>query len=131
MLPEIPGDAEALYQATCFAADNNALEVRSLQRSGPTKIPAVQRARDGFFGQPLFTERGIWDRNLSDGDPTTSFAANLRWADPRIKEGAFRLDLGEVRRLDELVIETPDVFTLQPLTAHPAPFAEKNLVLAR
>ena len=33
---DVPDDAEALYEATCFAADNNALEVRALQRSGPS-----------------------------------------------------------------------------------------------
>jgi hypothetical protein len=37
----VPADAESLYEATCFAADNNALEVRSLLRSGPTRIPQV------------------------------------------------------------------------------------------
>lgn len=41
---DVPADAEALYEATCFAADNDALEVRSLDRSGPTKFPHVQRA---------------------------------------------------------------------------------------
>lgn len=38
---DIPSDAEALYEATIFAADNNALEVRSLERSGETKVAAV------------------------------------------------------------------------------------------
>ena len=28
----VAADAEALYEATCFVADNNALEVRALQR---------------------------------------------------------------------------------------------------
>lgn len=32
-----------------FAADNNALEVRSLQRSGEISIPEVKAARDAFF----------------------------------------------------------------------------------
>lgn len=69
----VPNDAEALYEATCFAADNNALEARSLLRSGPTKIPQVQKARDAFFTQQLFVDRGLWDRNLFDGDLKTSF----------------------------------------------------------
>ena len=38
----VPRDAEAIYEATCFAADSNALEVRSLVRSGPTLVPQVQ-----------------------------------------------------------------------------------------
>lgn len=45
----VPEDASALYEATVFAADNNALEVRSLERSGDTKIPEVKQARDAFF----------------------------------------------------------------------------------
>ncbi len=74
----VPEDAESLYEATCFAADNNALEVRSLLRSGPTQIPEVQEARDAFFGQELFINRGIWDRNLFDGDLKTSFYPSRR-----------------------------------------------------
>jgi hypothetical protein len=38
----IPADSEALYEATMFAADNNALEVRSLLRSGETNISEVR-----------------------------------------------------------------------------------------
>ena len=34
----VPADAEALYEASAFAADSNALEVRSLLRSGPTRV---------------------------------------------------------------------------------------------
>lgn len=47
----LPSDAESLYESTCYAADNNALEARSLIRSGATKIPAVKAARDAFFQQ--------------------------------------------------------------------------------
>jgi len=111
----LPDDAEALYEATCFAADNNALEVRCLERSGPTRIDAVQRARDAFFEQPIFFAREIWDKNLFDGDTDTGFSVNLRWGDPRIKGGAFRLDLGEIREVDHILLNTPDEFGLQPL----------------
>jgi len=65
----VPADAEALYEATCFAANNNALEVRALQRSGPSHIPQVQKAREAFLKQPLFAERGLWDKNLFDEGP--------------------------------------------------------------
>ena len=54
----VPDDAEALYEATVFAADNNALEVRSLKRSGETSIPEVKAARDAFFDQKAFVDRG-------------------------------------------------------------------------
>jgi hypothetical protein len=37
---EVPADDGALYEATCYAADNNAMEVRSIFRSGPTKLPS-------------------------------------------------------------------------------------------
>jgi hypothetical protein len=38
---DVPSDAVALYEATVFSADNNALEVRSIQRSGYSSIPEV------------------------------------------------------------------------------------------
>ncbi|QDV09074.1 hypothetical protein Poly30_46310 [Planctomycetes bacterium Poly30] len=100
LLPaEVPADAEALYEATCFAADNNALEIRSLERSGPTAIPEVAAARAAFLDQPMFVNRAIWDRQLFDGKLDTFFRA-------RREGGAFRLDLGEALPLDRLVIRT-------------------------
>jgi hypothetical protein len=94
----VPADAEALYEATCFAADSNALEVRSLFRSGKTRIPQVERARKAFFEQPMFVNRGIWDKNLFDGDLNTFFIA-------RLEGRALRIDFGEPIRLDRLVIK--------------------------
>jgi hypothetical protein len=93
----VPADGEALYEATCFAADNNALEVRSLQRSGPTRIPQVERARKALFECPEFLEKGIWDRNLFDGRPNRAFRA-------RKAGGLFRLDFGEPVKLDRVVL---------------------------
>ena len=111
----VPGDAAALYEATCFAADSNALEVRSLKRSGTTSIPVVKAAREAFFNQSIFVERALWDRNLFDGDLTTGLAICRRWGDDqRPKGGALRLDLGECIHLDKLVIHSPDEFSLQP-----------------
>lgn len=121
---DVPADAAALYEAMCFAADNNALEVRSLLRSGATELPAVQRARDAFFQQPIFRAREIWDRGLFDDDPDTAFSVDLRFGDQRVKGGAFRLDLGEVRELDELVLETFDEMGLQPLKSEEGVVAE-------
>jgi hypothetical protein len=111
----VPDDAAALYEATCFAADSSALEVRSLERSGPTSIPVVQAARDAFFNQPIFVERAIWDKNLFDGNLSTGFAVCRRWEDDQcLIGGVFRLDLGEPIHLDKLVIHSPDEFSLQP-----------------
>jgi len=112
----IPSDAQALYETTVFAADNNALEVRSLQRSGPTRIPQVKKARDAFFNQAVFVERGIWDRNLFDGDPVTGFWPSRKYRiDQQVKGGCLRLDLGEVIDVDRIVLRVPDEYSLQPL----------------
>ncbi len=113
---EVPGDAEALYEATVFAADNNALEVRSLERSGPTEINEVKDARDAFFNQATFTRRGIWDRNLFDGDTKTGFFPSRKYKkDQRIDGGCFRLDLGDVIDVDSVILIAPDEYSLQPL----------------
>lgn len=92
-----PADAEALYEATCFAADSNALEVRSLQRSGPSRIPQVIKARETFFNKRMFVNRGIWDKNLFDGDIDTSFIA-------RLDKRTLRVDFGRPETLDKLRI---------------------------
>ena len=112
----IPADAGSLYEATVFAADNNALEVRSLERSGPSRIPQVKAARAAFFEQPVFTERGIWDRNLFDGDPGSGFWPSRKYdIDQRVRGGCLRLDLGRVTDIDQLVLRVPDEAGLQPL----------------
>jgi hypothetical protein len=95
---QVPDDAEVLYEATCFAGDNNALEVRSLLRSGPTDIPQVEKTRQTFFEQPMFVNRGIWDKNLFDGDLGTFFIA-------RLEDRALRIDFGKPTPLDRLVIK--------------------------
>ena len=109
ILENVPNDAEALFEATCFAADNNALEVRCIQRSGDSKIPQVTACREGFFNKPMFINRGIWDKNLFDGDLNTFFIA-------RLKNKMFRLDLGEQVQLDEIILKIRDrqEFNLNP-----------------
>lgn len=112
----MPADANALYEATVFAADSNALEVRTLERSGPSTLEPVTRARDAFFSQRVFTERGIWDRNLFDGNMKTGFWPSRKYrVDQRVKGGCFRLDLGEVTDADKIIIHVPDEYSLQPL----------------
>ena len=97
----VPADAAALYEATCFAADSNALEVRSLHRSGPTALPPVQAARDAFFSQRMFTNRGLWDRNLFDGDLQTHFVA-------RLPDRVLRVDFGQPSTIDRIVLRMRD-----------------------
>ena len=112
----VPDDISSYYYATCFAADNNALEVRSLLRSGATQVPQVQAARDAFFGQPLFKAREIWDRYLFDGDTLSAFSIAMRWGDPRPQgESGFHLDLGQPTELDSLIVRTFDEYSLAPL----------------
>ncbi len=121
---DVPPDAEALYEATCFAADNNALELRELARSGPTAIPEVQAARDAYFGQPLFRSRNLSDRHLFDDDPSTGFGVNRRWRrDLRIRNNGFRLDLGTPTRIDHLRLVVGDEYRLQPLHIEEGIFA--------
>lgn len=109
-------DWKALYEATIFAADNNALEVRSIQRSGWSEIPEVLAAQKAFFNQKTFIDRGIWDKNLFDGNMETAFWQSKKYnRDLSILGGCFRLDLGFVTDLDQIILKTGDVFSLQPL----------------
>ncbi len=118
---DVPEDAVGLYEATVFSADNNALEVRCLDRSGPTSIPQVQAARDAFFNQDIFRERGLWDRHLFDDDPVTFFAISRRWGDLRTgRPASMRLDFGEALHLDKLVFETASSYNMQPINNHEA-----------
>jgi len=121
---EVPDDAEAFYEATCFAADSNALEVRELQRSGPTKFEAVRNARDAYFNQPTFRRRGAWDRNLFDSDPETFLSVSRRVRDPRVRGGCLRLDFGAPVAMDRLTLEVGDDYSLQPLKNHEGVGAE-------
>ena len=98
---DVPKDAEALFEATCFAADNNALEVRSLQRSGSSEVPQVIAAREAFFNKKMFSNRGIWDKNLFDADLHTFFIA-------RLDKRALRVDFDEPIFMDKLVIRVRD-----------------------
>ena len=100
-LQEVPIDANALFEATCFAADNNALEVRCIERSGDSNIPEVNACRQFLFNKPMFVNRGIWDKNLFDGDLNTFFIS-------RLKDKMFRLDMGKVESLDEIIIKMRD-----------------------
>ncbi|MBP5505845.1 MAG: hypothetical protein J6X89_07070 [Bacteroidales bacterium] len=111
---EYPREGQCIYDAMAYAADNNALELRSLERSGPTAIPAVQAARDAFFGQRSFAIRDCWDRFMFDDDPNTSFSVAIRDEFFKPFSTSLCLDLGEVVELDSLEIDTYDEFSLLP-----------------
>jgi hypothetical protein len=121
---DLPADWVGLYEATVFAADNNALEHRSLVRSGPSAIAAVGNARQAFLDQPLMTSRGIHDRNLFDGDLSTVLALFGSKADPRIADGCLRVDFAAPIAFDVLKVHTqaPDR-TLQQNLVHGAQFS--------
>jgi len=114
VLTDVPDDAEALYEATCFAADNNALEVRSLERSGPSQISEVEKAREAFFDQKLFIDRGIRDKNLFDDNDDTAFYVARRVGVRPVERGSFRIDFGEVIELDSLIVRPGSEHALQP-----------------
>ncbi|MGB2907765.1 MAG: hypothetical protein WBB73_11700 [Candidatus Aminicenantaceae bacterium] len=123
----IPADAEALYEATMFAADNNALEVRSLLRSGETNISEVKAARESFLKQELFVDRGLWDRYMFDEDLNTAFYLSRRWsAFSAINRGSLRLDFGAPTSMDELVINVGSEHALQPWKTEEALFLETS-----
>ncbi len=122
---EVPDDAEALYEATIFSTDNNAFEVRELKRSGKTRIPQVKAARDAFLEQPLFADRGLWDRYMFDGDTETSFYVSRRRRTPDlINGGSLRLDFGKPIAMDELIIDVGSEYALQPWKTEEAAFLE-------
>lgn len=100
----IPADAEALYEATCFASDNDSHEVRALRRSGPTAIPPVQMARDEFFKQPVMPALGILQEQMKDGNPDTNLYLNpLGKGYDGLRH--LRLDLGQPLPVEQIVFE--------------------------
>jgi len=103
---DVPLDAESLYEATCFIAENSALEIQSLHRSGPTTIPQVQQARDAFFDQELFWRRGIWDKYMFDGNLETFFSVFHYRKDKRLDGGALRVDFSKLESVDQITIHT-------------------------
>jgi hypothetical protein len=99
---DVPADAEALYEATCFSAENDALEVQSLRRSGPSAIADVNKARDAFFDQELFWRRGIWDKYMFDDNLETFFSVYHYNRDARIDGGALRIDFSAPQTVDRI-----------------------------
>jgi hypothetical protein len=103
---DLPGDWQGFYEATVFAADNNALELRSLERSGPTLVPAVEAARRAFLDQPLMQARALSDGYMFDGDMTTVFDVFVRNKDMRIADGCLRVEFAKPIACDRVAIHT-------------------------
>lgn len=100
-----PENSKQLVETCLFAADNNALEVRELQKSGATSNTVVQACRDAFFNDTIFTGLGVWDRFAFDGDLSTSFKVRrYDYMDMKENNGAFRLDMGKPLKLDSLLL---------------------------
>lgn len=116
---KVPTDAEMLYEATCFATDSDSHEVRALRRSGPSKIPAVQKAREEFLKQPVMESLGILQEQLTDNRMDTHVKLNRLG---RRYEGLIhtRLDLGREVPVQELIFklafnEIPELDTELPV----------------
>ncbi len=103
---EVPADSETLFESTCFAADNDPLEMRSLRRSGPSGIPQVQKAREAFLEQPIMPVIGILQEYLFDNKSATVYdALSARKRTPQLR--FMRLDLGKPVNVDHLLLESP------------------------
>jgi hypothetical protein len=108
----VPDDAEALYEATCFAADNDPLEFRSLRRSGPTEIIHVKKARDAFINQGMIDERGIDPSYLFDNNAETSYNFSRKF---RLElEKNIRLDFGQAIRIDTVKLIAAELTSEEP-----------------
>lgn len=93
-----PENGELLYETAMFAVDNDALEKRTMLRSGETKIPQVKAARDAFFGQEHYKLRGCEASNMFDGKDDTFYDSQSKtYCDEnlRINGGCLRVDFGD------------------------------------
>ena len=101
----IPANIEQLYEATCFSADCDSLEAQSLKRSGETKIPQVKAARDAFFAQETYIQRGTEAKAMFDGKADTFFDAESVYMETRIEGGCLRVDFGKEYDISRIEIE--------------------------
>jgi hypothetical protein len=124
----VPADAEGLFESSCFAGDNDPLEFRSLRRSGPSKIPQVQKARQAFLDQPIIAQEGMLTEYLFDGKSGT--CCNLLRSRAREPGSRYlRLDLGKATRLDHVLLEAPATGALQHAAVAPTNHAEVSVDL--
>ena len=102
---EYPGNAQALYEATCFSASSDSLEAQSAARAGKSAFSAVRAARDAFFSQATYKARGCEANALFDGRPDTFFDALSRYYGTRLQDGCLRIDLKGAFRADTVEID--------------------------
>ena len=110
------------------AGDNDPLELRSLRRSGPSKIPQVQKARQAFLDQPIIAEQGMLSGSLFDGNPDT-FCDLLKTRTRDAGSRHLRLDLGKATRLGHILLEPPANGALQFAAVAPTNHAEVSVDL--
>lgn len=103
----IPEFNLSLFDAIFFGADNNCLEVRSLQRSGRSDIPAVNEARNAFFKDKIFVDQGSWDRFAFDNDTNTYFKVRKYCYESSnsVQPGILRIELPHEAELDSLILK--------------------------
>jgi len=119
---DYPANAEQLYEATAFRADTDSLEAQSRKRSGETKIPEVQRARDAFFAQDTYKFRGPEASAMFDGNPDTYFDGESRYYGTRLNGGCLRVDLGDtypVSRVEITCFAIDEAIREVPLQQYP------------
>ncbi len=108
-----PENGRFLYETAMQAITNDCLEIQSIRRSGETKIPQVQAARNAFFNQEIYALRGCECRYMFDGKADTFFDSQSKTycdMDLRINGGCLRVDLGEELTCDSIEVEffSPD-----------------------
>ncbi len=103
----LPDNAKQLLEASLFGIDNDSLEARACRRSGPTRIPEVQAARDAFFAQKTYLARGCEGRFAFDGNPQTFFDGYSRFYFGGLRKdgGCLRVDFGALYDADTVEIE--------------------------
>lgn len=117
-------DIEKQVETALFIQDHDSLEARSVKRSGETKIPEVQAARDAFFNQRTYKARGPEYRFAFDNREDTFYDGISRvfhdwwFHDTRQDGGCLRVDFGTEYDADYVLFEYFDVD--QPL--------ERNIV---
>ncbi len=103
-----PSNGEFLYESAMYAINNDSLEIRSLRRSGETKIPQVKAARDAFFAQEYYALRGCEAKNMFDGNSDTFYDSQSKtYCDMnlRVCGGCLRVDFGKEIECDSVEIE--------------------------
>ena len=103
-----PANGELLYETAMYSIGNDALEARSLRRSGASAIPQVNAAREAFFGQEHYKLRGCEAANMFDGRDDTFFDSQSKTyldENRRICGGCLRVDFGKAYECDSVEIE--------------------------